>query len=174
MSDIIYRIGYLCITLLVLQAISLPIIALLQFTVFNHMEPAYGGVDEANQIVHTYGAPIITVQPDTGNWVVVSTLWIALSFVIALIVLYTSNVMSALLKKALRHWRGRVTVGNLFTTKFVLPGATYVFVSLFALLLPAVYLLLPVNALVALLALVCFWIQYNQVHKNKTPVSKIL
>lgn len=168
------RIGYTFLALLVLQVLSLAVITLLQHAIFDHIRPQTTVPDKGDHLLYVYGAPLTSIQPDKEKAWIVASLWIALVIVVFLTVIYLSNITSALLKRILRDLYGRLTLTNLFAAKFIVPGVSYIIISLLAMLLPAIYLILPINAVIALICLLCFGIQYRHVHRHKIPISKIL
>jgi len=176
MVSYVARIGYACLALLVLQVLSLVTIALLQYAVFDHIQLPEQTAISANgdHLLYIYGTPLDIIQPDRENVWVVAVLWLTLAVVVFLIIIYLSNISSALLKRTLKGLYGKTTLANLFAAKFILPGISYVIVSLLAILLPAVYVLLPVDAMVAFVCLLCFGVQYRYVHRHKISLSKVL
>ena len=168
-------IGYVALMLLLLQALSLVVIVLLQYGVFNHLTveetPKTGSLATA---ISWYTGPLSAAKPEEPNTILITLLWLSLGALMAVAFVYTSKNLSRLLHKLLRHY-DRETARHLFIVKLTAAAGSFALILVAAMLLPAVQQILTLNTLLASVCIAGFWLQhYLAIRRPGLPVSQVL
>lgn len=158
--DSLAYIGYMALAILLLQAMSLIIITILQYTIFNYIQT--GSISDTGLIstaTSYYAAPLNDIAPDQPDPLTIIGLWLLLAALLVFIFMYVggnlSRIIHALLKRHKRH-----TLKYLFFVKFTIVGVSFVTILISAALIPAVNYLLPLNTLFAVACVAAFWLQH--------------
>jgi hypothetical protein len=168
------RVGYLFLLTLWLLALSLAIIAAVNYTLLNGIDD--DGTTAVNGISSTltYYAPSASADTSEPNTVTTVALLVALAINVILLSLFVGKHFSAFVKKVLHKFHGKPTIGSLFAAKFISTGVAFIIVASLAIVLPFVYDLLPTITVFALISVVSFGLQLHFVKKYKIKIDKVL
>lgn len=164
--------GYALIAVLWLQALSIAVIAALQYTLFNGTSKNLSFTIE--DVLSLYLSTTTAAKPDNSNLFVTIVLWILLIGIVVILAVFVAKVASSIVKSLAQRLYGKVTSYNLLMTKIVSILLAIMIISFSALLLPAVEYILPLNLIFAGVGVVAFLLQHWLAKRHKTPVKQLL
>lgn len=168
-------VGYLSLATLLLQALSLIIIAILQYAVLNHIAIEKSSENiSSSAIPYYYAIPFHQFKPETPNTLLTLVLWIALVITLAFIAAYVSRLLSAAMRRISRSLYHKINLQTLLTTKILIAGVAIGVISFVALLLPAVEYILPFNISLLAVCTVSFGLQHLLIKRYKVSFKKVL
>jgi len=175
-ANLVALFGYLASSLLAFQVAAVIFVAILQFFIFNHITIKKSST--TNDVVGTALTPYVdaveATKPTESNVVFIAGLWIVFVVIAGVLAYCTSKAAANIVRTLLERYFGRVTIKKLFTAKIVVPTVSFGAIALSSLLLPATTYIVPLNAILLVLCLLCFGVQYILVWRYKIPVKKVL
>lgn len=169
--------GYATLGLLWLQALSLLVIAVLQYGVFNHISTDQNHDTTATisleSLFASYTQPLHEARPQEPNTVLTVFLWTALTVIIVLISVYITKILSAIVHAITKKLYGKVTLHRLLIIKLLSACTAFFAVAGSALILPAIEDIMPLNILIVAVCLMTFIAQHTLAKHTKTPAKNI-
>lgn len=167
--------GYLILTILVLQAVSLIVISALQYGIFNHITitdtTTTGGL--ITETTTSYTAAFTAIKPKEPNVFFIASLWTTLIATLVLLSILITNALSHIVHSLLKR-RNKETIGNLFFVKLMSAIGAFVIILVAASLLPAVQHLLGINTVLTVSCVVFFWLQHYVSARSAQSIKHVL
>lgn len=166
--------GYLLLAVCFLQVLALFSVTILQYTIFNHTTiEKLSASDAVGAALAPYTGAVEAAKPTEPNLVLIAGLWVALVVIAGILAYYTSRATANIVRMLLVRYFEKVTAKKLFVAKMVIPTVSFGIIALSSLLLPAITYIVPLNAILLVLCLLCFSVQHILVGHYKIPVRKV-
>lgn len=160
----------------ILQVFAVVVVTILQYAIFDHIviEKSSMAGDVTGVTLAPYTSAVEAAKPTEPNMVFIVGLWVALMVIVGFLAYYASKATANIVRALVVRYFGKATIEKLLVAKMVTPVVSFSIIAVSSLLLPAIAYIIPLNAILLALCLLCFGMQHVLVRCYKIPVKRVL